>query len=607
MKKILTLILLALLLISCSEEDNPTIWIWNWGYGAPGQTTYVVPGTTNNAGEFAITFGNYQAGNATRAASVQKVGTDWLQLYDEFKLFTWCDTGIVMNPFLVQGTNYNGTSQWAYVGVNQQDTLYFSKYSEWYNFIGVIGEVESVTPLSSHTQSSTIKVNGVESFKATNESGQTNVATPKEFLYSKVNVLKANYANPVNMNFAHGNAKLMFKFTSDRNDTELLDYIPYTPANPGSPAVPGTETYTSKSTKFIDELTSGNEVQVGIGFYGVSSPKLTSTQGNPLYVGSDNTSNGWLAKTWLLSIKDAVNSQFVYYRLNQVNNSTSKTVTTEDWESAASNKNIFMMKLADGVNATDFANGNDAFMNALTAHEADWVGGSPAATFKSTFEQAYAEGWRVIRINVSDANASQVLVFLSNNQNITTQVCEVTGGSPAVPATPEKGLRGFVAVPATSVLGDATDAVNSSFVSKADCELGMSGNTWTQQEYSDSIHFDLPGTTVIGTGTYWSPTVYYTLPWNPGNYGMTVKVSYRYNGKNYYDNRIYIPMASGFEEGKYYIYTLDIRGGNGQEDPDNADDTGLDPVVTSGKGIQITVTVGDYVTGEEKTYIIGQQ
>ena len=269
----------------------------------------------NSKGEYAITFTKAPATKASVAAWSTFDG------YDKFQLFAWNKDEAIMNPFKVKGTG----NEYKYDDVDGQSLQYFKKQYDVYNFIGIIPEDAPAT-----LTDTTITVTGVESFVVDDKRVETDIVadSPKEFLYAQANVTKADYGSNVSLPFKHGNALLKLSFKSDKSDTELLDYTPTTPAVPASAGTPDTETYTKKTTKFIDELVAGNEVQVAIGFYGTNSPKLTETQPNPLYVGSDNTSNGWLAKTWLLSIKDAVNAQFVYYKLNSVVNSTSKTETT---------------------------------------------------------------------------------------------------------------------------------------------------------------------------------------------------------------------------------------------------------------------------------------
>ena len=553
---------------------------------------------TNDRGEYAIVFTDKVM---TKSIADPSTTHD----YTSFEVYAWQDgIATAWSPYTVEK---NG-NEWKYDGIGTQELQHFDRNTDKYDFLGVI----TGGTVTRANGSVGLNVAGVKAF----ENNDNESTTPDELLWAQASVEKTAYDKEVKLNFNHANAKMYIGFVSDEDGTEILDY---TPTIPEESAKPATETYTKKTTKFIDELVAGNEVQVGIGFYGANSPKLTKTQPNPLYVGSDNTSNGYLAKTWLLSIKDAVNAQFVYYRLNQVDNSTSKTVTTEDWESAASNKNIFMMKLADGVDKAKFAAGNDAFATALKAHQTDWVGGSPAESFWAMFEQAYADGWRVVRINVSDANANQVLVFLSSNLEINTQVCTITPGTPYQPAVPGiNGIRVF------SVSTDATTGKNirTPHTTEASAVLGNNACVLTQTANSgdgvdSNVTFVKPTgaiaqvadfTTVDeNTTVTWSPTVWYALPVeNPDN-GYVVKFSYTYNGNSYYDARVHIPAAdSSFEQGKYYRYVICIGNkSNGSTDPGEAG-TDKDEVDTDNLPIRFTVVVNAYGDGEFKSYTLAE-
>lgn len=542
----------------------------------------------NDKGEYAIVFSNSSA--ATKATVTTIAGNG----YDEFSLYAWNSSGdIVMNPFIVQA---DGDSSYKYDGVSGQSLQYFKNSADSYSFIGVI-------PTSSTTlDNGSVKV-GVESFVVDDKRAEGNgikVDSPKEFLWARADVVKANYRQTVTLPFQHGNALLYLGFISDDAATEIIDYTPHVDAQSAQPAVPGTETYTKKTTKFIDELVAGSEVQVAIGFCGAGSSKLTNTQPNPIYVGTNNGT--WKSKDWLLSIKDDVNAQFVYYRLNEVNNSTSKTVTTEDWESAASNKNIFMMKLADGVDKAEFAAGNDVFSTALKAHQTDWYGGSsPAQSFWAVFEKAYNEGWRVIRINVSDTNANQVLVFLSSNVEKTTQVCEITGGTPAIPAVPESGFKG---IRVFSAKADATNGyAHLAHTKTADATIATGLAFDNRATVTDSIQFSLPANTIIPVGTtesdaVYSPTTFYAIPGDADLTHFVVKLSYTYKGTTVYDVRVPITLpTTGLEAGKYYKYIINITStANGIDDPNEANNKKDDISITKNP-IKVAVDVTDYTEG----------
>lgn len=589
----LAIVLIVMTIASCTKIES------TFNNGVP----------TNPKGEYAILFGNRSVSTKATITSASQTG------YDEFSLFSWnAINDTIMKPYTVQT---NGANSYQYDEVSGQELQYFKKTADWYDFIGVIPTTHTMT-----LKDGAVKVDGLTSFVVDDKRAETAVNltdslywsaslaadSPEEFLWAQKRVEKAEYANAVNLPFNHGNALIFLGFSSDRNDTKLLDYTPHVDAQPAQPAVPGTETYTKKTTKFIDELAAGNEVQVAIGFYGVNSPKLTENNPNPLYVGANNTTNGWLSKDWLLSIKDAVNSQFVYYRLNSVVNSTSKTETTEDWESAASNKNIFMMKLADGVDKAAFAAGNDAFWNALVAHDEGttepWVGGSPAMSFKQMFAQAYADGWRVVRINVSDANANQVLVFLSSNIEATTQICEITGGSPAVPAVPESGFKGIRVFSADETPDYCTHIAHTTV---ADATVSSTGCILSNRATSNEvIQFSLPVATTIGTTAVWSPTTFYALPGDADFDFIVVKLSYTYNGVTVYDVRVPIELpVGGLQAGKYYKYELHITStGNGTNDPDEANNESEEITIENNPVISVKIAETGYIQGDEKTITI---
>ena len=548
----------------------------------------------NANGEYAIVFKGNRA--ITKASATSTAGNG----YDSFNLYAWnALNDTIMNPFQVSATAAN-----AYDYVNStlgQELKYFKKVADSYDFIGIIPTTNTAVLKDGQVTVNAVKAFSVDDSRVT---GTITADSPDEFLWAYKNVAKADYANTVTLPFNHGNAVVYLGFKSDRTDTEIIDYVPGTPGTPAIPGTPATETTESKSTRFIDELVAGNTVQVAMGFIGASSSKLTKGQPNPIYVGSDNTANGYLAKTWLLSIKDAVNAQFEYYRLASIS-SNDKTPTTEDWESAASNKNIFMLKLADGVNATDFANGNDVFWNALVAHETDWVGGTPAESFKEMFTKAYNEGWRVVRINVSDTNASQVLVFLASNQDITTKVTTITPGTPDIPAVPGtdaiSGVRLFTA--------DSTDVYckHIAHTTVADAVVSETGCQFVNRTTSDEVvTYTLPATTTLSTAAVFSPTTFYAVPGDTDLNFLVVKLSYTYNGVTVYDVRVPIKLpAGGLQAGKYYKYTLNITSnGNGTNDPTEATAEKDEITIEENPVISVSTTFTDYTEGADETLTI---
>ena len=599
--KIFAVIATMVAMMACQKIE---IYHYSDGWKTlPYYQPYCVP--QNAYGEYGIVFGNYSP--ATKATSNAGVFVGPGECgYDAFDIYAYKDgSEAVMNPYTV---TWNG-SAWSYE-TSPQELQYFSRNSTKYDFIGVISDKASAW------NAGTVEVDDVEAFLDNTDE----LNTPAELLWAGTEVVKANYGSTVPLTFNHANAKMYIGFASDRADTEVLDY---TPSTPEVPATPDTETYTSESVQFLDELVAGHSVQVPIGFVGSSSPKLTATNPTSLYIGTNNATYNYYAKDWLLSIKDAVNAQFVYYRLDAVASSTSKIETTEDWESKVSNKKLYMMKLADGVNAADFAAGNDVFWNALVAHENDWVGGNPATSFKDIFAAAYAQGWRVIRINtniayktfptdmtVESTNANEVYVFLANNSTVTTQVCTITPGTPYQPA-----VAGLDGIRVFSVDKDANDKfVVTNHTTKADAAITISDCTLTVAESADDVfqfakptgvvaQFPTMADVVVANSTF-SPTTYYALPIGNPAEGYVVKFSYTYNGKTYYDARVHIPGAdANFAQGWYYKYVIYITSAtNGTEDPNEAS-TDKDEVDTSDSPIRFNVVVSrSYDNGLEQTY-----
>lgn len=153
----------------------------------------------------AIVFGNYAY--ATKANP--GVGPDGIG-YDSFKVFGFEDNTAVMDPFSVEWQSPN----WVYEGVNNQELQYFDRNSNQYSFIGIISDK---TPTRTDQ---VINVPGVESFQTDDV-----MSSPKEFLYTQKTVPSSEYNQVVPLTFGHGNARMFLGFASDRNDTEIIDYV----------------------------------------------------------------------------------------------------------------------------------------------------------------------------------------------------------------------------------------------------------------------------------------------------------------------------------------------------------------------------------------------
>lgn len=262
LKFIFYLVATLFVITSCVDIDVPD----NWGGGHVNVygPVYVYPGTTDANGNFAITFQGYQqsrsaiAGNYTDASG-----------YDAFKLFAWMEKGdVVMNPYTVKKDGNN----WAYTGVDDQETQYYDKSQGYYDFISVISDK---TPTS--TAKNTVKVEGVESFLV-----KDGVSTDKELLHATAHVTAANYSKGMTLPFVHDNAVVRLQFCSNDANTKLLDFRPVL----GS-------TVTAINTN---------------GW--VAAASATSSVGDYQGVSADN---GSVTQTWIAANADVVNAQYKFY------------------------------------------------------------------------------------------------------------------------------------------------------------------------------------------------------------------------------------------------------------------------------------------------------
>jgi hypothetical protein len=570
MKKFLLALILGIIVFTSCDDDiviAPTIVIPGYGTSVP---TYVTPGTTNGNGEYAITFGSYTP--FTRAAQADG-GVSGFG-YDDFNLFSWNSDDVVMNPFHV--TAY-GEGMYAYVGVDNQDTLYFKNVYNDYKFIGVIPR--SVEMNKAEGQDA-VNVYGVESFTIDEEDlNEKTVDTPKEFLYCKTTVEKTNYKNSVNLNFKHGNAKVYLKFISDDVNTKIVDFTPYTPGSPEVPATPGTQTTTTKTGKALDMLYAGEIVYWPY----AGDATLTSTQANNFYKNETNYGN-------MGSLMDAVNAQFVYY-------DTSGDVTTDAWVEGSAKKDTYGIQLASLTNKDDFIGG----ATEDTWKDAFWKNAS--TQIKDVFRPSYAAGWRVIRIE--HIAGTQYDAWLLNNTEMTYKVITTTGGTPYQPAVPATGTEGIIILPANSTIGDGSNAVKTTLTKTANVVIPVNGDAvYSEQSTIDRVIYSVPSVNITSTAIR-SNTIFYALPKKNLTDGMTIKFSYTYKGTTIYDARVWVPSdMCKFSEGYTYTYTINIKGfdTNGVIDPTEADED--DPTVKKSNGIGLNVNVSNYETSVEKEYVI---
>lgn len=560
MKKILFSILFTLLMCctfnSC-DINNSNNWYnpYPYFYGY-----YWAPNTTNSAGQYAI--GGYVNGQTRANASTRAAVSATYD--DKFSLFAWTSDSTVME-------NYHGVfsgNTWGY----SEQVKFFDNFVPSYNFIGIIPQDDN------YVLSNGSVVVSANTFAVETTDASYTGYDDQEILYATATVEKANYATGASLTFNHANSKVYLKFTSDDANTQIIDYTPYTPGSPEVPATPGT--VTTKSGKAIDMLYAGEIVYWP---YAVDA-NLTSTQANNFYKNTSNYGN-------MGDLMDIVNAQFVYYN-------TSGSVTTNAWMEG-NKKDMYGIQLAASTNKDDFVGGSTED----TWKDAFWTNAS--TQIKDIFRKSYEAGWRVIRIE--HIAGTQYDAWLMNNTEMTYKV--ITGGTPYQPAIPATGKEGIIVLPATSVLGDGTDAVLSTYPSSANITVSLNGISWESTATNNTFTFTKPTGNVYTTEVA-SPTTWFTFPKVANtveNLGYTIKFSYIYKGVNVYDARVYIPMDKcNWESGKYYTYVINIKGrGNGHDTPNNED--GDDPVITGSDKYEIivnTANINDYEEGQKYIFEI---
>lgn len=499
MRKFYFIFLMSLIMAfnSCSESKTDFYYVLPY-YTVP---TYIVPGTTNSYGEYAISFGNYVNGQ-TRAA----INSDSNTGYDDFSLYVWTQDSVVMDGWHTKWVS----DGWAYAGVDNQQTKYFDNFVNEYNFIGIIPQTNSSV------------VNGVvttevESFVVDNEA---TTDTPKEFLYAATTVQKAQYSQGAIMNFKHGNAKVYLKFTSNDANTEIIDYYP---------ATDGYKVYTMTATTVPTLGPLATDIEISEEDMEYINSRYTSSKGFTSYQSSNVISGDLEENMW----------QYLIGKYP-----TLSSITIGNWNSYVSNTNMRLIHID-----------------------------------KNGHTSADNDSYRAVFVNVQNVNWNEYS----------------TSGN--------EGVKDIVVVPATSVIGDGTDAVLSVYPTNAYVDVSLNGLNWTVFDTDDIQKFTKPTTKITSNSVdnaIASPTTWYALPCNNTNLGFTIKFSYVYKGVNVYDSRVFIPAGEcQWEEGKYYAYIIQINGrGNGHVEPNNIDAD--DPVIEEVSNNEIklfSVEFSDYSNG----------
>ena len=552
---------------SCDIDNNTVI------YPQPLFWSYWQPYQVNGNGQYVIGgYVNGQSGAITRAAI--DGGT-----YTDFALYAWAKDSVVMGK---DNDYYHGTfagNVWGYT----ENLKYFDNDVDEYNFIGVIPQ-DATKTFDEASSELTVEAMGFTTDDEAAQAGAQNgtYAEDRELLYAATTVPQTKYGEGATLNFKHANVKIYLKFTSDDPNTQIVDFTPYTEGSPEVPATPGTMTTETRTSKVIDELVAGNIV----GWPYAVDANLTSTQANNFFGSSNATYGGYLQ-----AIANVVNAQFEYYDADG-------NIINTDWKYSPDNttnvkRNVYFIKLASTTSASDFASGNDAF----------WTNADN--NLKTIFQKAYNEGWRVVRINNTDSEKGWS-AWLVNNTQMTLTVTTITGGTEYQPAIPPTGKEGIVILPATSEIGDGTDAVLASYPSKITATIGLDGITMSEINNESTLTFTKPNGYVY-TDRVASPTTWYTFPYTANsveNVGYTVKFSYTYKGVTKYDNRVFIPSSEvKWVEGKFYTYIINIKGkGNGVIDPTETDED--DPKVPKTNEITVTTVINDYQEGTEHEHTI---
>ena len=209
-------------------------------------------------------------------------------------------------------------------------------------------------------------------------------------------------------------------------------------------------------------------------------------------------------------------------------------------------------------------------------------------------------------------NSNQILVHIDKNgpsQNYYGYFVNTTNAQ--ITTTTIGGFNGIpniLLLPATSKLGNGTDAVLSTYPDNVTITANIKTNNYTfsTTDTKNSLSFIKP-TETISTTRVAAPMTWFTFPYNDvANVGYTLKISYIYKGTNVYDARVWIPASEcQWQAGKYYKYIIQINGkANGHDTPNDED--GDDPRVKTpdNNEIRLAVSILDYESGEEYTHVI---
>lgn len=552
MKKFLSFTLLALIMVilnqSCVKFE---------GSNNPSESTRI-----NTAGEYAILFGNVPA---TKAEVTSLAGNG----YDTFKLFTWnSNNEIVMNPYLVSAT---GVGEYAYDGTDGQELKYFSNVASSYDFIGIVPTTHTMT-----LNNNSVTVEGIESFVVDDNrvSGTLSADSPEEFLWSYKRVEKSQYGSTVELPFNHGNALIYLGFSSDRNDTEIIDYAP---AVQETPEVP--EVVTITDTWFNLNRSSNT----------VGSATKLKGPGETAY-----TDDAALPDNLVAEIKS-------YY---SVNNSAAGDYDLHMGNSVWPSGEIRQLRIVKEIPAAYALNVEHANGETTTFFDGFKYLKDNGYDIQPRNSGGKPDVWDYVLIDAFVNGTAYTVVGLNGTSSVSNpqHTTETTPGTPAVPGRDAiSGVRLFSA--------DATPTycTHVAHTTVADAHVSSTGMTYDNRTTSNNVvTFSLPQTTTLNSTPKWSATTFYAVPGDEDFNYIVVKLSYIYNGATVYDVRVPIELpAGGLVAGKYYKYEIYITStGNGVIDADEAV-TGEDDIeISSNPVISVKLLDLGYTEGANQKITI---
>ena len=512
--------------------------------------------SVNSKGEYAIQFGT----KATKASLTRVSGTD----YDEFNLYVWnSNNDTIMKPYKVEAY---GVGEYTYATLPNQELKYFSNTASSYYFTGVIPTTHKETVLGDTIKVDTVKAFTVDDARVTNTLIQN---SPEEFLYAYKKVDKVDYGNIVTLPFKHENALIYIGFSSDRNDTKIIDYVP------GTPDIPAHNDTTDVWINLKRSYSADG-----------SATKLKGP-GESSY-----TDNAALPQALVDTIKSyySVDNDTMTYDLHMGNSvwpsATLKKLRVVKPIPAAYKVSVEMYNT--GI-VMDFFDG----WKYLQDHGYDIqprISGGKPAVWNYILIDAFVNGtaYTVVGLNPWDSNAVP---------NYTVNI---------IPAQPGvKGLDGVRVFSADSIgennlPADTAYCVHIPHTMIADAYIDSTGCKLDNRVTSDSvIQFSLPTTTTLSATPVWSATTFYGLPGDANFNFIVVKLSYIYKGITSYDVRVPIKLpAGGLQAGKYYKYEIKIQStGNGTNDPNEAKAEKDEILIGGLYPIVVDLQVDDYNQG----------